>query len=647
MPCIIKRFPRNVTKMLALPKRLFTLAQNPIWVLVMVGIALVPFFFQDDSIAVKPLFELPQGGVLFHRGDNPEWADPDLDDSNWIPVILPDNWWERGIRPMGAKGWYRIPFYLDESYQDETLVISFGYIGSISELFLNGDRIGGEGSFHPVSIPPQRTLHSAILPNYLLNYGDTPNLLSVRVKSLVGAGGLLSDSIAIYSSDSFWDVKEQAEYSRETWKIIVFSICLVCFFLFMGISYLIKDRYRGAYRATAWIAFANGFGVLYHSHLFQTASGISFSAVFAYFVMTIILPVAIYYLARSVSRSKWLRWFDGIMILSVTAYISMMLALGSNFHLGALIYSVFSIIALTLSLILIINGVRQKIDNAAVVLFGLMVFITAGSWELISLAWGWLPYATLFWGPVELGIIGFLLSMSWVLLNRYFKLYRREQMLGQRLLRIQDDERQRIGHNLHDGIAQDLIALQYEIRLLEQRSAEQDTEQLRQVSKYTKEILSRTRSLAEDFQPFSQGERSLIPSIEDWQKQLRKNNSVEFINDLSSVDVDGSIAEAIYRINQEASQNACRHGKANVIKVRLSELSNDTVSLEIEDNGVGFDPLQINKTSLGIRFMKDRAEACGGQFDLKSEPGKGCTVSVWLSKKDGRNISAEGLSDGE
>ncbi|WOO39377.1 ATP-binding protein [Rubellicoccus peritrichatus] len=630
-----------------MPQIIRKIARTPIWILVFVGIALTPFFFQDDSNAIKPLLELPQDEILFQQGDMSEWSEPDFDDSDWAQVTLPDNWWQRGIRPMGAKCWYRIPFTLDNAFRNQTLVVSLGYVGSVSEIYLNGERIGGEGSFYPVSIPPQRTVHAAILPNQLLHYGGAENLLSVRVKSLVGAGGLLSDSLTVYPSDAFWDIKERAEYSRETWKIIVFAICLVCFCLFMGISYLIKDQYRGAYRATAWIAFANGFGVLYHSHLFQTSTGVSELVVLAYFVMTIILPVAMYQLARSVGRKKASPWFNGIMALSVVGYVGTALAAGPNFHLSALAYAILSSVSLILSLVLIVGGIRGGIPNAKVVLLGLLIFTTAGSLELISLAWGWLPYATLFWGPVELGIIGFLLAMSWVLLSQYFQIHRREQMLGQRLLKIQDDERQRIGHNLHDGIAQDLIALQYEIRLLQKGSEGKKAEQLRQVSEYTREILSETRALAEDFQPFSEGNRSLVGSIEEWEGQLQRRHKVKFTNEFSPVDVDGTIAEAIYRVIQEATQNACRHGRAEEIKVRLSDSNDDSVKLQIEDYGVGFDPLQINSTSLGVRFMKDRVEACGGQFSLKSELGKGTVVSVWLPKADERNLSKKVMQDGE
>lgn len=603
-----------------------------LWVPIALCISILPFFIKEGSPQAQPLLELPAEQILFHPGHNKTWAAPDLDTSNWKPVTLPHNWWQQGYPKMNANGWYRIPFNLDDSYQTQSLVLSLGYIGSLSQIYLNGHRIGGEGRFFPTSLPPQRTLHSAVLPAHLLHYGSTTNHLAVRVKSFVGAGGLLSDTLSLYSSNIFWDVKEQAEYTRETWKIIVFSVCLVAFSLFTIISFLVQARYKLTYRAAAWLTYSCGFGVFYNSHLFQNSDGMSPSVILIYFLMTLIMPTAYYALALSVSGLKRHQPVTCIAGLAITGYSIVAIIYHQHVIWSALAYGAMWFLITLIALVILLIGVYKKEPNARAVLLGLFIFSSFSSLELLSFSFGWLEYATLFWGPVEVGVIGFVTTMSWVLLSQYIRLHRREQTLRQRMLNIQDDERRRIGHNLHDSVAQDLIGLQYELKLLKAKPGASNTDSVHSLTEYTQEILTEVRGLAEDFQPFNKRNHSLTQAIENWQAQLSKRFPCTFENTLQTLPLSPTIEEAIYRITQEATQNACRHGRADRIKIKLYESDKHHVRLRIEDNGRGFDISHMNQKRLGVNFMKDRAEACGGHLTLSSEPGRGTTIEAWLPK---------------
>ena len=88
----------------------------------------------------------------------------------------------------------------------------------------------------------------------------------------------------------------------------------------------------------------------------------------------------------------------------------------------------------------------------------------------------------------------------------------------------------------------------------------------------------------------------------------------------------------IFRILQEALNNAVKHGKGDLIVVSLQE-NGDGIHLRIEDNGIGFDPDQRRSTErdypgIGLVSMKERAELSGGTFKVASERGKGTAIQV-------------------
>jgi signal transduction histidine kinase len=91
---------------------------------------------------------------------------------------------------------------------------------------------------------------------------------------------------------------------------------------------------------------------------------------------------------------------------------------------------------------------------------------------------------------------------------------------------------------------------------------------------------------------------------------------------------------ALYRIAQEALNNIIKHSHATQAMVTLR--LGDTVRLTVADNGAGFDPSTITAEHLGLKIMRERAEAIGAKFSLYSEPGEGAQISViWQSGERG------------
>ena len=109
------------------------------------------------------------------------------------------------------------------------------------------------------------------------------------------------------------------------------------------------------------------------------------------------------------------------------------------------------------------------------------------------------------------------------------------------------------------------------------------------------------------------------------------------------------VSVTLYRIIQEACNNAIRHSKAKTINVKLSFLDN-SMELDIEDNGIGFDIHMVEQRSkedylhgFGLSTMKERAKLLSGVFSIDTAPGHGTKihVSVPLKNNLGKEVSYE------
>jgi signal transduction histidine kinase len=84
---------------------------------------------------------------------------------------------------------------------------------------------------------------------------------------------------------------------------------------------------------------------------------------------------------------------------------------------------------------------------------------------------------------------------------------------------------------------------------------------------------------------------------------------------------------ALFRVLQESLTNVARHAQAGTLRVRL-ECDALECRLEVEDDGLGFDPLAIRRDAQGLFGMRQRAESCGGRLEVRSAPGRGTLIQA-------------------
>lgn len=210
---------------------------------------------------------------------------------------------------------------------------------------------------------------------------------------------------------------------------------------------------------------------------------------------------------------------------------------------------------------------------------------------------------------------------------------------GVKLLETQEMDRNRISRDLHDSTVQSLTSLghkmEYCSKLIDRDPVKVKLE-LQSMIDLNKEIINDMREIIYDLRPMSLNNIGLVSTVEAFCLHLRRNDNIDVIfktegeeQKLSSV-----VSVTLYRIIQEACNNAIRHSKAKRIYVKLFFFEN-AIEIDVEDNGIGFDIKSIEQRSkedflhgFGLSTMKERARLLSGSFQINSKPGEGTKIHV-------------------
>jgi PAS domain S-box-containing protein len=208
--------------------------------------------------------------------------------------------------------------------------------------------------------------------------------------------------------------------------------------------------------------------------------------------------------------------------------------------------------------------------------------------------------------------------------------------LAESLQMVREEERTSMAREIHDHLGQMLTVLRLEISMIKSKLTPKDEpikEKIENAINTTNEVIGTVRKIASKLRPALLDDMGLAAALE-WQcREFRKSTGVpcafteENFDDIAS-QVDKSVATAIFRLYQEALTNIMKYAEATQVQSSLI-YKDGFITLKIGDNGKGFDMEEIkNKKTLGIVGMKERVLIMDGDFELKSKPGFGTTITV-------------------
>jgi signal transduction histidine kinase len=197
-------------------------------------------------------------------------------------------------------------------------------------------------------------------------------------------------------------------------------------------------------------------------------------------------------------------------------------------------------------------------------------------------------------------------------------------------------ERARIARELHDSISQDLFSLSLLAGGL--RRALPDGHELRTQASAMERTAGRTmremQALLLELRPVALEDAGLAPAIDELCRAYETRLGIRVNAALEDVHLDPPAEHAVLRVTQEALGNAIKHGDPETIDVRLAGGTSGpqrTVTLEVRDDGCGFDPARVrDRHGMGLGLMRERVAELGGGLEVVSSPGRGTAVRVRL-----------------
>ncbi len=222
--------------------------------------------------------------------------------------------------------------------------------------------------------------------------------------------------------------------------------------------------------------------------------------------------------------------------------------------------------------------------------------------------------------------------------ERMEKKLKEQQYRSALILEGQEEERRRISRDMHDGIGQYLTALKYNLDGIYAVKSVPERQRLESSKELLQDVIKEVRRISFNLTPVALSDYGIVPVLNKFAEEMSKiskipitfENTTGFLSRL-----EPKTENNLYRIVQEAVNNAIKYSEATEIKILLSHNSK-YLHLEIRDDGKGFEYEKpdkngyFNATGHGIFNIKERVNFINGQFQLETSPGNGTSISIDL-----------------
>src|SRR5215211_205612 len=197
-------------------------------------------------------------------------------------------------------------------------------------------------------------------------------------------------------------------------------------------------------------------------------------------------------------------------------------------------------------------------------------------------------------------------------------------------------ERQRIARDLHDSVSQSLFSTTLHVRtaqhVLELEGPDSPGpvgEELSEIGQLTRGALAEMRALIFELRPGALAEEGLVAAVTKQASALsaREGLVIQVDGPDERLPLGPEVEEQLYRLGQEALANVVKHARASRATVRITT-ADDAVSIEVSDDGRGFDPAAVGADHFGLRSMRGRVTDLGGRLQVTSTAGRGTVLRV-------------------
>lgn len=209
-----------------------------------------------------------------------------------------------------------------------------------------------------------------------------------------------------------------------------------------------------------------------------------------------------------------------------------------------------------------------------------------------------------------------------------------KQDFGLKIIMAQEEERKRLSREIHDGPAQMLanVMMRSDLveRLFKEYGSEAALEEIRSLKKMVRDALYEVRRIIYDLRPMALDDLGLSPTLRKYLRTIEdyyRTATITYQFFGKEQRLDSKTEVSLFRLVQEAVQNALKHAEANEITVKV-EMKNNLCTIIVRDDGKGFDVNQKKEKSFGIMGMRERVELLNGTLSIKSTIGAGTVVTI-------------------
>jgi len=554
------------------------------------------------------------------RGDDPSWSAESLKDGNWAPLhsIAPET-----ASPDHQPGflWYRLQFQLQPEDLRYPCALLLGWIQEVDEVFVNGVRVGGEGRVgqHWYDfVSAQRITRAYAIPAELL-HANGANTLAIRSFSVFRDAGLAGGAIGLGSPAAI--LSQASATDRLSLNLEVMTSTLLTLGALMMIFMALTRRDEPQH----WLLFGMVIVVMVN-YVIDSALLYPLRMEMPWlkrliFVAMPTLPVLIINYMTQATGKPVSRWIWPLALLPVPVAVVYLFNISTG--LTVRLYDVWHLAFVPISIVLpiyIARYARHSIRNIGLLRAAAVILIGALFYELFGD--GLLPWN---FDATEVGILGMLGLFMVAFARRIAQDHNARKRLSAGVLSAQDEERRRIARELHDGLGQRLVAARL---MLEAEALRQPNDQINEVARELRDTTRELRAIVHGLRPVELGEVSLRSALTGYAQRVRELTAVQVrVSYTHHGYIPSEIEEHLFRIFQEAINNAIRHGGACEVRIDLSGIGTQ-LRVQISDDGAGFRPDESGTRGLGLTAMAERVRLCRGHFHLDSQPGEGTTLRI-------------------
>jgi signal transduction histidine kinase len=210
------------------------------------------------------------------------------------------------------------------------------------------------------------------------------------------------------------------------------------------------------------------------------------------------------------------------------------------------------------------------------------------------------------------------------------------------LLHVQENERRGLAMDLHDDALPALSAVNLQLELTSEQSDDAVVrDRLERAEADLRAITSRLRHLTFDLLPEALAREGLGGAVRHRLELMHELTGIEYeLRDRIGTTAFPQAAAILYRSALEALRNVARHAQATSVAVTI-EKRDDRLFVAIADDGVGIGPAPSEPNHMGLSMMRDRVELAGGGMDVRSPPGRGTIVTVWVPAGLSRGVETD------